>query len=162
MNIKVRGLGKALKIVRQEGELAEERKQLFLMRMADEFRNAARIHFNALPWQFMMDNPAPITVGVEREGDGYAVYAQGEQVAFIEFGTGVYYNGSESYLLKRPKEIAGIGEFGKHKGMQNTWGYYSENGNLQLTHGNPPANAMYYASEDVRSKIMEIAEEVFK
>lgn len=160
-NIKVEGLTKAVKDIRVQGELAEERKNLFLMRIADAFRVSARVHFNSMPWQFRMDNPSPIVVGVEREGDGYAVYAQGEQVAFIEFGAGVYYNGAESYLLPRPSEVAGIGEFGQGKGKQNTWGYYSENGNLQLTHGNPPANAMYYAAEDVRRQLEAIAKEVF-
>ena len=161
-NIEVKGLTKAIATIKVEGDLAEQRKELFLQRIAEAFRYSARVHFNSVSWLYMMVNPAPITIGVERDGEGYAVYAQGEQVAFIEFGAGVYYNGAESYLLRRPRGVAKIGEFGKGKGKQNTWGYYNENGNLQLTHGNPPANAMYYASEDVSRQIKEIAEEVFK
>ena len=153
---------KTLEVVRKQAELSDERKELFLKKLADEFRVSLRVHFNS-NWSLYIDNPSPILVGVEREGDGYAVYAQGDQVAFIEFGAGVFYNGSgANYKLGRPPEISGIGEYGKGKGKQNTWGYYDDTGALHLTHGNPPANAFYHASVDTRRKIRDIAREVFK
>ena len=160
LSIKVKGLGKALKVIAEQGELADERKELFLKQLADTFQVSLYVHFY-YNWSLYIDNPSPVTTGVRVEGDGYAVYAQGEQVAFIEFGAGVYYNGGGNYLLPRPKEIAKIGEFGQGKGKQQTWGYYDDTGALHLTHGNPPANAFYHASEDIRSKIAQIAEEVF-
>ena len=162
VGIRVEGMKKTLEVVRKQAELSDERKELFLKKLADEFRVSLRVHFNS-NWSLYIDNPSPILVGVEREGDGYAVYAQGDQVAFIEFGAGVFYNGSgANYKLGRPPEISGIGEYGKGKGKQNTWGYYDDTGALHLTHGNPPANAFYHASVDTRRKIRDIAREVFK
>ena len=161
LSIKVQGLGKALKVISEQGVLADERKEAFLKQLSNTFRVSLRVHFNS-NWSLYIDNPSPVTIGVEREGDGYAVYAQGDQVAFVEFGAGVFYNGGGNYLLPRPKEIAGIGEFGDHKGKQQTWGYYDDTGALHLTHGNPPANAFYHASEDIRRQIAQIAKEVFE
>lgn len=169
VGIRVEGMKKTLEVVRKQAELSDERKELFLKKLADEFRVSLRVHFNS-NWSLYIDNPSPILVGVEREGDGYAVYAQGDQVAFIEFGAGVFYNGSgANYKLGRPPEISGIGEYGKGKGSQPLWGYYDKNGMtyngkpfVHLTHGNPPANAFYHASVDTRRKIKDIAREVFK
>lgn len=96
------------------------------------------------------------------------IVAQGNAVTFIEFGSGVFY--SEQH--PNAAEMGAIrGEYGKGKGKQKTWGYYGEpgskgvirktngKGNLVTTHGNPPAKAMYTASEVIRSKILEIIRE---
>ena len=162
LSIRVKGLDRAIEVIRLQAKLSDERKEEFLKRLAEEFGESLRVSFNS-NWSLYIDNPSPILVGVEREGDGYAVYAQGDQVAFIEFGAGVFYNGSgANYKLGRPPEISGIGEYGQGKGKQNTWGYYDDTGALHLTHGNPPANAFYHASVDTRRKIRDIAREVFK
>ena len=162
VGIRVEGMNKALEVVRKQADLADERKELFLKKLSDAFRVSLRVSFNS-NWSLYIDNPSPITIGVEREGEGYAVYAQGDQVAFIEFGAGVFYNGSgANYKLGRPPEISGIGEYGQGKGKRNTWGYYDETGALHLTHGNPPANAFYHAAEATRRQIKDIAREVFK
>ena len=102
----------------------------------------------------------------------YAIYTEGEAVCFIEFGAGVYYN-SAQYPLQKPTGIVGIGEYGKGKGKQPTWGYYGDNpgsngwvvqsskGSVVITHGNPAAMPMYYASSEMKQQITAIAKEVF-
>ena len=93
--------------------------------------------------------------------NGYAIVATGKAVAFIEFGAGVYHNSSEPYPDPRPAGIVGIGEYGKGYGKRNTWVYKDEAGEKVFTHGNPAAMPMWYASEEMRSKITQIAKEVF-
>lgn len=97
--------------------------------------------------------------------------ATGTAATFIEFGTGIYYNGWENYPGERPAGVAGIGQYGKGHGKQETWTYSgdpgtdgvlkrSQSGKVYVrTHGNPPAAAMYYgaqlAKENIKNVIME-------
>lgn len=98
--------------------------------------------------------------------------AYGDAVAFIEFGTGTFY---EEY----PITVAGVdarGTYGKHKGEHPPWKYEGDAGNLGVvirhkkngkdlveTYGNPPARAMYNASKVFdKEHVLEVAKEVFK
>ena len=93
--------------------------------------------------------------------NGYAILAEGHAVAFIEFGAGVYHNPGEPYPDPRPDGIVGIGEYGKGYGKRNTWVFRDGAGEKIFTHGNPAAMPLWYASEEMRSKITKIAKEVF-
>ena len=92
---------------------------------------------------------------------GYSIVAEGKAVAFIEFGAGVYHNPGEPYPNPRPDGVVGIGEYGKGYGKRQAWGFKDDSGELVITHGNPAAMPMWYASEEMRSKILKIAREVF-
>lgn len=100
----------------------------------------------------------------------FTISARGTTVTFIEFGAGVY------YAEQHPKasELGFTrGTYGQGKGSHQTWGYYGDPGNnaiavkdtkqgtLVLTHGNPPARAMYESGKEMRMKITEVAKEVF-
>lgn len=106
------------------------------------------------------DGEKDVTVSVEPIPNGWKIVASGQAVCFIEFGAGVYFNGSEPYP-ERPAGVAGIGEYGKGKGKQNTWGYYSDSGDLVLTHGTPAAMPMNHAGRMIEQEIKRIAQEVF-
>lgn len=112
-------------------------------------------------------------VYVERTQDNlgsYTIMASGHAVAFIEFGSGVYYN-STAYPLPLPEGIVGIGEYGKGHGRGQGWAYPEENGvgsngwlikpGWIFTHGNPRAMPMYYASVEMQNKLITVAREVF-
>ena len=110
----------------------------------------------------MYDGVNDSSVTLESTPDGYAIVAEGTAVAFIEFGSGVYHNPSEPYPNARPDGIMGIGEYGKGYGKRQAWGYRDDAGELVITHGNPAAMPMWYASEEMRSEIKRIAKEVFE
>ena len=101
------------------------------------------------------------SVSLETISDGYCIKAEGKAVAFIEFGAGVYHNPGEPYPKPRPTGIVGIGEYGKGRGKRQAWGFKDDSGNLVITHGNPAAMPMWYASEEMRNNILKIAKEVF-
>ena len=109
----------------------------------------------------MYDGVNDSYVTLEPITDGYCIKAEGKAVAFIEFGAGVYHNPSEPYPDPRPSGIVGIGEYGKGHGKRQAWGFKDDSGELVITHGNPAAMPMWYASEEMRSKILKIAQEVF-
>ena len=88
-----------------------------------------------------------------------AISATGESVTFIEFGAGVY---QPEYPDQELINEYGFlrGEYGQGKGKRRTWSFYL-NGELVVTHGNPPARAMFEASQEMRKNIIKIAKEVF-
>lgn len=109
----------------------------------------------------MYDGVNDSDVSLKPVKNGYAIVASGKAVAFIEFGAGVYHNSGEPYPDPRPEGIVGIGEYGKGYGKRQAWGFKNEAGELVITHGNPAAMPLWYASEEMRSKITKIAKEVF-
>lgn len=117
----------------------------------------------------MYDGINDSSVSLETTKNGYAVVASGQAVAFIEFGSGVYHNSGEPYPNPRPEGIVGIGEYGQGKGKRRAWYYKGEpgtNGEVQpsgvvKTRGNPAAMPMWYATEEMRRSILQIAREVF-
>ena len=109
----------------------------------------------------MYDGVNDSSVTLEPIKDGYCIKAEGKAVAFIEFGAGVYHNPGEPYPNPRPAGIVGIGEYGKGYGKRQAWGYRDESGELVVTHGNPAAMPMWYASEEMRNAIKAKFVEVF-
>ena len=115
------------------------------------------------------DGVNDVDVEIEDVANGFAIVAKGKAVAFIEFGTGVYHNTGEPYPIPRPEGIVGIGEYGKGRGKRKAWYYKGEagtNGETQSngvvkTRGNPAAMPMWYATEEIRRSILQIAREVF-
>lgn len=115
------------------------------------------------------DGVNDVTVTLDEVGKGFTIKADGEAVAFIEFGAGVYHNTSEPYPNPRPEGVVGIGEYGQGKGKRRAWYYKGEqgtNGELRSngvvkTRGNPASMPMWYASEEMKRSILQIAREVF-
>ena len=110
----------------------------------------------------MYDGVNDVSVKLDETNNGYVIVAEGQAVAFIEFGAGVYHNTSEPYPNPRPAGVVGIGEYGQGKGKRRAWGYMDENGDLVITRGNPAAMPMWYASEEIKSSVLRIAREVFQ
>ena len=109
----------------------------------------------------MYDGVNDVSVRLDTTKNGYAIVAEGQAVAFIEFGAGVYHNTGEPYPNPRPNGIVGIGEYGKGKGKRKAWGYVSEDGEVVITRGNPAAMPMWYASEEIKNSVLRVAREVF-
>ena len=107
------------------------------------------------------DNDVSVEVVAKDDGSGWIIRASGQAVAFIEFGTGRYYNPNEPYPAPRPAGIVGIGEYGHKQGRKQGWVYREADGAKTFTRGNPPAMAMYRANEKMKDDIIEIAREVF-
>jgi hypothetical protein len=117
------------------------------------------------------DGVNDVEVTAEPTENGYKVVASGNAVAFIEFGTGVYYNADASYPIKKPSGIVGIGEYGKGQGKKDKWQYIGEKGTngvlssdnkVVTTHGNPAQMPMYHAMIAMQSEVDRIVREAFK
>lgn len=103
-----------------------------------------------------------MTKNGSENGVVYTVKAAGKDIAFIEFGAGVHFNGGgDPYHEKRLDGIVGIGQYGKGYGKRDSWVYNGDDGKPRITVGTPEQPGMYLTAKEMRSKITEIAREVF-
>ena len=156
------GLGES-EIERAVQDLKRYKKE-FLAREKRLVEGLAKIGLKEASVRFttaMYDGTNDVSVRLDSIKNGYAIVADGKAVAFIEFGAGVYHNGSEPYPNPRPQGIVGIGEYGEGHGKQKAWGYFNENDELVITRGNPAAMPMWYASEEIKDSILKVVKEVY-
>ena len=97
-----------------------------------------------------------VSVRVDDTGSVAVIYAEGESVAFIEFGAGIRYGYGHPQAGEHgmgPGTYPGKGNWDNEKG----WWY----GHGQHSYGNPPAMAMYDAVQKMTEELTRIAREVF-
>lgn len=107
----------------------------------------------------------------DSSGSTATIYAEGEAVGFIEFGTGVRH---AAYPQDKDYIPPAHGTYGKGLGANpGWWDYYGDPGNKGhvittksgktkvRTSGNEPAMAMYEAINQMAEQIAEIAKEVW-
>ena len=106
---------------------------------------------------------AEVQVSIDERENVSVVIAAGEDAVWVEFGAGVYHNGSAGSSPHPKGSELGftIGGYGKGMGKRKTWGFY-EDGELRLTHGAPAVMPMYNAMKTVCDEIVSIAKEVFQ
>ena len=157
MSLSTKSISQAIKELKAYRDSLESRKQQLLDELANIGVREASVRFTTAIYDGVNDSD----VTLEVIDNGYRIVAEGKAVAFIEFGAGVYHNPSEPYPKPRPDGIVGIGEYGKGYGKRQAWGFKNESGELVVTHGNPAAMPMWYASEEMRNSILKIARKVF-
>ena len=130
--------------------IATNAREIFNNAVADDLINEAAVIGN-------------VDVTVEHNGNVTLVIANGEDAVFMEFGAGVYHNGSVGSSPNPLGTNLGftIGSYGLGNGAKNVWGFRDENGELHLTHGVPASMPMYRSMMAVVDNIEQIAREVF-
>lgn len=160
MNINItlddKSINAAIRQIAKYKKWVDEKTKLLCEKLAIVGAHEASVRFTSA----MYDGDNDVVVEVSPTATGWAITASGEAVAFIEFGTGVYHNPSEPYPKPRPAGVVGIGEYGKGHGKRKAWGYY-EGDELVITHGNPAAMPMWYATTEMEREVRRIAREVF-
>lgn len=169
MQIRVSGVDDLISRLRAYWKTLGEKQHLLLEKLAGIGIDVAAVKFQTA--QYDGENDVVVNNSPEwiRENRLF-ITAAGNAVTFIEFGTGVH------YAEQHPKgvEMGAIrGAYGQGKGSRDSWGYYgnpgtngqivkeTDKGTVVLTHGNPPARAMYDATKEMRTRILSIAREVF-
>ena len=157
MSLSTKSIEQAIKELKEYRDSLERRREQLLKELAYIGVREASVRFTTAMYDGVNDSD----VTLETIDNGYMILAKGEAVAFIEFGAGVYYNTPEPYPNARPEGIVGIGEYGEGYGKRQAWGFRDEEGELVITRGNPAAMPMWYASEEMRRSILNIARRVF-
>lgn len=147
----------ALKEVRKYKAWVLQKESELRTRLATLGATVASIQFSRAIYNGTND----VSVRVDNTGSVAVIYAEGEAVAFIEFGSG------DRYGHGHPQ----AGEFGFGPGTysdgpdgkghwDNEKGWWF--GHNQHSYGNPPAMAMYQAVQTMAEQITMIAKEVFR
>lgn len=157
IGLNTKDINRAIKEVEEYKRDILRKEKLLLEKLSYIGVKEASVRFTTAMYDGVNDS----SVSLEQTSNGYAIVAQGSAVAFIEFGTGVYHNPGEPYPNPRPPGIVGIGEYGKGKGKRRAWGYRDEGGEVVITRGNPASMPLWYATEEMRRSILQIAREVF-
>ena len=135
-------------------------------RVATMLADYARTTFNSSMREDLIGESlmlADVSVFVENNDEYTLVIASGEDAVFMEFGAGVFYNGS---VGSSPHPLGAglgytIGSYGKGNGAKQVWGFTDANGEFHLTHGTPASMPMYKAMMTVKDQLANIAWEVF-
>lgn len=166
-SLSTRSVGKAIKALEKYNQNLDAKTDELRERLATRIAMYALAAFQSSVPATRLDGgevPRPdVKVNVETNGNIATVIAFGEDVYWIEFGAGIYYNapvGSSPHPMGEKLGLT-IGSYGKGRGSRVTWGYYDENGDLVLTHGTPAAMPLWRAAERVAAEYPQIAKEVF-
>lgn len=143
----------AVKELKKYKAWVEAKEAELRMRLAQRGATVASIQFARAIYNGTKD----VSVRVDDNGSVAVIYAEGESVAFIEFGAGAKYG----YGHPLADEFGtGPGTYPDGKGHwddPNGWWYASG----KHSHGNPPAMAMYNAVQVMVEELTAIAKEVF-
>jgi hypothetical protein len=108
------------------------------------------------------DGEHDVSVYLKKNSDGYAVIAEGATVGFLEFGTGVRNRewGGNGLDYTPPPH----GSYGKGHGKQPYgWWFKSQDYGVTMhTYGNPPAEGMLTARNEMVQRVAQIAREVWR
>ena len=143
----------AIKELKQYSAWVQEKENELRIRLATLGATVASIRFSRAIYSGTND----VSVRVDDTGSTATIYAEGESVAFIEFGAGITYG----YGHPMAGELGvGPGTYPSEKGQwDNPKGWWFGHG--EHTYGNPPAMAMYDAVKEITENVTRIAKEVF-
>lgn len=153
-----KSISDALAQVRQYKKDFFTKEKEFVRRLAEIGVRVAQAGFSTADY----DGTNDVSVSMVQTGNGYSVVASGETVGFIEFGTGIKHpewdNTDMDYTP--PKH----GTYGKGQGANphGWWFKQSDGGKARHTFGNPPAESMRTARDEVVERVTQIAREVWK
>lgn len=148
----------ALKIVRQYKKDFERKEAEFVRRLAEIGVTVAGGIYSVADY----DGEHDVSVYLKETANGYSVMADGTTVGFLEFGTGIRnpeWNG-DGLEYTPPTH----GSYGKGHGKQPYgWWFKSQDYGVTMhTYGNPPAEAMLTARNEIVQKVTQIAREVWR
>lgn len=172
-SLSVEGINSIISQLQQYKTDLQRRQERFVRRLAEEGFDIAAIQLNdveEMDWNerhyTSLDTdkqPGTLTIETQFEGEiaSCTLTFSGQQVLFIEFGAGFFWN-----PLPNPKESEfgyGVGTFPgqKHANDENGWAYYGEDNQWHRSMGIKATMPMYHASVQIREKVVEIAKEVF-
>lgn len=169
--IRVRGIPSIqLSIIRTIKKYEDDNNVVeFLKKLSDIGVGIAQATFD----YFKHTNLSDVVVSVEWQNDyTLLIRADGNEVAFMEFGTGRTYSNDQhewgarlgltpTSLMKNPNDQYWV--FDSQTPGPLSWQVTKSKvtGTKYMTEGNPPARAMYDAWVEMRNSIDEIAKEVF-
>lgn len=162
-----KSLDKAIRELQQYRLWVFTKRRELQQKLSDELEKQLNERFNSAWYDDLTEGGtrAPIFVVKISQGNLKSVaMVVGEEAVFVEFGAGVYHNGSAGSYPHPMAEEAGaaaIGTLGKGKGSRKVWGFYDEKGQLRLTRGTAAQMPALQAAMWLKDNVERIAKTVF-
>lgn len=167
ISLSEKDIERAIKELEQYKRDIIRKTELLRKKVAEQIETLAQNGFNGAIVDDLTEDSggarrAEVQVSIDERENVSVVIAAGEDAVWVEFGAGVYHNGSAGSSPHPEGSKLGltIGGYGKGMGKRQTWGFY-EDGELRLTHGTPAVMPMYNALKSVCDEIADIAKEVW-
>lgn len=144
----------------------EAKNKTFVKELAKAGIVEARNHLvgsgDSEPPDFYTDNPYAKSGNKGAYAES-TLKLQGDDVAFVEFGAGVHYNGHPGSSPNPLGVKLGytIGSYGWHQGLEDHWWYKGDDGEQHLSYGTEATMPLFHASEHIKQEYKRIAREVF-
>lgn len=113
------------------------------------------------PPDFATDSPY-VRVG-HREGlMSSTIRLVGDDVAFVEFGAGIHFNGHPNSSPNPYGVKLGytIGSYGLGQGLNEYW-FYKDGGEWKVSEGTEATMPLFHASEAIKQEYLDVARKVF-
>ena len=156
MSLDNKSITGAVKELRRYAAWVGKKEAELRTRLAMVGATAASIQFSRAIYNGSND----VSVRVDSTGSVAVIYAEGESVAFIEFGSGAKYGYGHPDAGKHgmgPGTYSDGPDGKGHWDNERGWWY----GRGQHSYGNPPAMAMARAVQEITEQVTQIAKEVF-
>ena len=167
ISLSEKDIDRAIKELEQYKREIIRKTELLRTKIAERIANLAQSGFSGAIVDDLTEGSggarkADVRVSIDERENVSAIIAAGEDAVWVEFGAGVFHNGSTGGSPHPKGSELGftIGGYGKGMGKRQTWGFY-EDGELRLTHGTPAVMPMYNALKTVCEEITSIAKGVF-
>lgn len=167
ISLSEKDIERAIKELEQYKRDIIRKTELLRKKVAEQIETLAQNGFNGAIVDDLTEDSggarrAEVQVSIDERENVSVVIAAGEDAVWVEFGAGVYHNGSAGSSPHPEGSKLGltIGGYGKGMGKRQIWGFY-EDGELRLTHGTPAVMPMYNALKSVCDEIADIAKEVW-
>ena len=146
--------------------------ELFVRRLSEEGYDTAQIYISEASPTRQDDGTAdydkPVgTLTYKTDSAGFITSMRlifsGQQVLFVEFGSGFYFNTAENPWSSEFGMGVGTFPHQTHANDPQGWSYFGNDDTWHHTHGIKATMPMYHASQAVRHKdtVLRIAKEVF-
>jgi hypothetical protein len=163
------GIDQAIKELEMYQKDVEAKCDLLRQRIAERLASESQNGFNGAVVEDIVKYGSPrfadVKVTIDSRENVTVVIANGEDAVWVEFGAGVFHNGSAG---SSPNPLGAsmsppmiIGGYGKGNGKKRAWGFYDEDHTLKITRGTPAAMPMMRAITTVCNELPSIAREVF-
>ena len=174
-NLTSQSMKKLVEELQAYAKMLQAKTELFVQELADAGIPVIERNVNAAKYTYSdydgitvrsgSDTAHSTHVEIETNGRKSTAYLvlRGEEILFIEFGSGVHYNTPAGSSPHPKGEQFGytIGSYGLGRGKNEYWSFEDDSGDFVFSHGTKATMPMYKAEQKIIKNYVSIAKRVF-
>jgi hypothetical protein len=161
IELSIKSIDKAIAQIERYKKSLPNKSRVFLKKLANVGIETIEEKMSNVIGDSNTEHSVRATTKIDGKICSCKIVLRGEDIAFIEFGSGIVYNGNGSPHPKGEELGFTIGSYGYHQGKRGHWYYDDKNGQRTLSIGTKAAMPMYNAEMQMLEKIKEVAQEVY-